>query len=192
MRCALYARCSTDTQTLDPQTGPLREYARARGWEAREFLDPAVSGRKARRPGLDAMLAAARRREVDAVVVVKLDRLARSTRDLLNTAQELKDLGVALVVIEQQIDTTTSAGELLFTMLAAIAQFEAALTRERVMAGLAAARRRGQRLGRPSKLDTGALKRAKRLASSGQSIRAIAEQLGCSPVTALRAVRGRR
>lgn len=192
MRAALYARCSTDTQTLDPQLLPLREYAARRGWEAREFLDPAVSGRKARRPGLDAMLAAARRREVDVVVIVKLDRLARSLRDLLNIASELEALGVALVAVDQQLDGTTPTGRLMFTMLGAIAEFEHSLIRERVVAGLAAARRKGRRLGRPSKLAAGDVQRAKRLAASGQSIRAIAAALECSPVTALRAVRGRR
>lgn len=192
MRAALYARCSTQDQTLDPQLNPLREHAVRRGWEPIEFVDEGVSGKQATRPGLDALLAAARRRQVDAIVVVKLDRLARSVRHLTHLAAEFEALGVQLVVLDQQLDTSTPSGRLLFSVLGAIAEFEADLIRERTLAGLAAARRRGRKPGRPAKLDASAVRRAQRLAASGNSIRVIAEILGCSPVTALRAVRGRR
>jgi DNA invertase Pin-like site-specific DNA recombinase len=183
---------STPDQDPDVQLQPLREHAARRGWEAIDFTDRGVSGRRASRPGLDALLATARRRQVDIVVVVKLDRLARSVRHLTLLAAELEALGIQLVVLDQQLDTSTPSGRLLFTVLSAIAEFEADLVRERTIAGLAAARRRGRNPGRPTKLNPAAVQRAKRLAATGNSIRAIAEMLGCSPVTALRAVRGRR
>jgi DNA invertase Pin-like site-specific DNA recombinase len=191
MRIAAYARVSTEDQHLDAQLTPLRAYGARVGADVAEYTDT-LSGRRPKRPGLDALLAAVRRREVDVVAIVKLDRLARSVRDLTQIAGELAALRVELVVLDQAIDTRTPSGRLLFSVLGAIAEFEADLIRERTIAGLAAARRRGRKPGRPSKLGADAVKRAQRLAASGQSIRAIAATLDCSPVTALRAVRGRR
>jgi Resolvase, N terminal domain len=108
-----------------------------------------VSGAKERRPTLDAMLGAVRARKVDVVAVVKLDRLARSTRHLVTLAAELEALRVDLVVLDQAIDTTTPAGRLLFHVLASIAEFERDLIRDRVLAGMRRARAQGRRLGRP-------------------------------------------
>jgi DNA invertase Pin-like site-specific DNA recombinase len=125
-------------------------------------------------------MADARRRAFDVLVVTKLDRLARSTRHLLNLAADLNALGVALVVVEQSIDTSTPSGELLFTVLGAIAQFERALIRERVAAGMRAARKRGRRLGRPRALTDDQLARLRRLHEGGASQRRIAETLGVS------------
>ncbi len=97
-----------------------------------------------------------------------------------------------LVVLDQGIDTSTPAGRLLFNVLAAIGEFEGDLIRERTKAGLAAARRRGRHPGRPKALDARQASRARRMASSGRSVREVAEVLGCSPNTAHRAIRGRR
>jgi DNA invertase Pin-like site-specific DNA recombinase len=130
-RAALYARVSTADQQPENQLGPLRECARARGWEAREFIDHGVSGTREKRPALDAMMAAARARKIDAVVCVRLDRLARSTKHLLSMAAEWETIGVDLVVTEQSVDTSTPTGRLLFTVLGAIAAFEHDLIRER-------------------------------------------------------------
>jgi len=144
-RLALYARVSTTDQTTEPQLHTLRSYAERRGSEAVEFIDHAVSGTKDRRPGLDRMLAAAKRREVSAVVCTKLDRIARSVRHLTTLAAELEALDVALVVLDQAIDTATPSGRLPFNVLGSIAEFERDLIVERTQAGLAAAKRRGVR-----------------------------------------------
>ena len=184
---ALYARVSTGSQKLEPQLDPLRDYARRRGGNVVEYVDHA-SGAKARRPGLDALMAACRRREVEAVVVVKLDRLARSVGHLVDLSREFEALGVGLVVLDQGIDTTTPAGRLVFHVFSAIAEFERELIRERVLAGLRSAKRRGVRLGRPSKLDERTRARVLRLRDAGHSMRAIAEQLEVGVATVQRAL----
>jgi DNA invertase Pin-like site-specific DNA recombinase len=130
------------------------------------------------------MLADARRRRFDAVACVKLDRLARSVSNLTTLGQELAALGVDLIVIDQQIDTTTPAGRLLFHVLGSIAEFERDLIRERTCAGIAAARRRGARIGRPRALRGSETFRLESLAAQGLSMRAIGRELGCSPATA--------
>src|SRR5262245_30059939 len=182
-RIALYARVSTPEQTVDPQIDGLRQYASARGLEvAREYVDHGVSGARARRPALDELLADARRRRFDALAVVKLDRLARSVRHLTTLAADLEALGVDLVVLDQAIDTSTSTGRLLFHVLGAIAEFERDLIRERVAAGMRAARRRGARIGRPRVL-RGARGRVEELRAEGRSLREIGRALGVAPAT---------
>jgi DNA invertase Pin-like site-specific DNA recombinase len=181
MRVALYARVSTNDQTVAPQVEALRSYGSARGLQVvGEFVDEGVSGSKDRRPALDEMLAAAHRREFDAVACVKLDRLARSVRHLTTLAAEFEALGVDLVVVDQQIDTSTPSGRFLFHTLGAVAELERDLIRERVAAGIKSARKRGVRFGRPSVLDDGQRARARRLRAAGHSIRAIAKILGVS------------
>ncbi len=193
MRVALYARVSTTDQSVDPQLDALRSYATARRLEvAEEYIDHGVSGSKDRRPALDEMMAKAKRRSFDAVAVVKLDRLARSTRHLTQLAAELEALGVDLIVTDQGIDTSTPAGRLLFNVLAAIGEFELDLVRERTRAGLRAARKRGKRLGRPKAVIP--LEDARRRVEAGESVAVVARALGCSRATLhrrLRNVRGR-
>src|SRR5262245_6076065 len=133
-RAALYARVSTSDQTPATQLEALRAFGTARGWRTAEYVDHGVSGAKERRPGLDGLLAAVRARRVDVVACVKLDRLARSTRHLVTLAADLEALGVDLVVLDQAIDTTTPSGRLMFHVLAAIAEFERDLIRDRVVA----------------------------------------------------------
>ncbi len=189
MRVALYARVSTSDQRVDPQLDALRSYAAARGLETvDEFVDHGISGSKDRRPALDEMLAKAKRRSFDAVAVVRLDRLARSTRHLTQLAAELEALGVDLIVTDQGIDTSTPAGRLLFNVLAAIGEFEVDLIRERVLAGIQAARRRGTRFGRPRALDDQDRARARRLRARGRSILSIAGTLGTSKSVIARAL----
>jgi DNA invertase Pin-like site-specific DNA recombinase len=192
MTIALYARVSSQEQRPEIQLHALREYAERRGEGAVEFVDHGVSGGKDRRPALDELMQAARRREIKAVAVTKLDRLARSVRHLTNLASELEALGVDLVVLDQGIDTSTATGRLLFNVLGAIGEFERDLIVDRTKAGLAAARRRGIRLGRPRALGQDQVKRARRLASTGHSVRKIAKLVGCSPATAHRAVTSAR
>lgn len=186
-RVALYARVSTAEQTVEPQLHALRQYAAARGLEVvAEHVDAAVSGTRERRPGLDALLAAARRRQIDTVAVTKLDRVARSVRHLTELAAELDALGIGLVVLDQAIDTTTPSGRLLFHTLAAVAEFERDLIVERTRAGLDSAKRRGVKLGRRPVLDSRQRERLARLVSFGMPSRRIAELLGVGKGTVAR------
>jgi len=150
MKAALYARVSTLDQHTDNQLVELRRYVAARGWDAREFVDHGVSGAKERRPALDSMVADAKRRRFDAVVVWRLDRLGRNLKHLITLIDELQALGIAFVSLGEGIDATTPAGKLQLHILAAIAEFERARIQERVRAGLARAKAQGKRLGRPA------------------------------------------
>jgi DNA invertase Pin-like site-specific DNA recombinase len=181
-RIALYARVSTTDQRPEVQLNALREYAAARGLEVvQEFVDHGVSGTKDRRPALDALLADAHRRKFDGVCAVKLDRLARSVQHLTTMCADWEALGVDLIVVDQGIDTSTASGRFLFHTLAAVAELEGALIRERTKAGLTAARRRGVKLGgRKPVLDRSGRERVKRLRRSGKSLREIAGLVGVS------------
>ncbi len=185
----LYARVSTMDQGPEPQLDELKAYANRRGEDSREFVDHGVSGSKDSRPALDQLLDFARRREVSTLVIVKLDRLARSVRHLTALAEELDSLGVDLVVLDQAIDTGTATGKLLFHVLGAIGEFERTLIVERTKAGVAAARRRGRHPGRPRALSASQIARAKRLGAGGNSVRQIASMMDAAPATIHRVVR---
>jgi len=190
MRVGIYARISTADkgQDLELQLVPLREHAQARGWTMyREYVDKGISGAKERRPALDDLLQAARRREVDAILVWKLDRFARSLRHLILTLGELEALGVAFVSLTEAIDFTTPTGRLLVHVLGALGEFERDIIRERVKAGLARARARGKRLGRPRKIFH--RDHVEQLRAQGLSYRKIGKQLGISPALAVRLCR---
>lgn len=146
-RAAVYARVSTHDQTTENQLIELRRYCEARGWTSTEYVDT-IGGAKDKRPGLDALMAAAKRRQFDALLVWRLDRLGRSLTHLVTCIDELAALGIAFVSLNEGIDTDTPAGRLQLHLLAAIAQFERDRIRERIHAGLARARRQGQKLGR--------------------------------------------
>jgi len=148
-RAGLYARVSTnDQQTIPLQIRALREYAVRRGWtialQVKE-VGSGVSERQLREKLLDAV----RRREIDVVLVWRLDRWGRSVADLLATLQELNHLGVGFVSLTEALDLTTPAGRAMAALLAVFAEFEREILRERVRAGLAHARRNGKKLGRP-------------------------------------------
>lgn len=193
MRAAVYCRVSTTEQTCAPQLDALRGYATARGLEVvEEYVDEGVSGAKDRRPALDRLMADARRRRFDVLVVVKLDRLARSVRHLTAVGAELEALGVGLVVLDQAIDTTTPSGRLLFHVLASIAEFERDLIGERTRQGMAAARRRGKRFGPEKAIRGSACFTVERMLERGASQAAIARALGCSAATVSRHVRRAR
>jgi DNA invertase Pin-like site-specific DNA recombinase len=190
-RCAAYARVSTDTQSTDPQLAALRAHAASKGYELVEYVDHAVSGAKDRRPALDRLMQAVRARVVDVVMVTKIDRIARSLRHLLTVAHELETNGVDLVVLDQQIDTTTPAGKLTFQILGAIAEFERTLIVERVKAGMAHAQKHGTRSGRPigrarRKVEVEEIARRRR---QGETWRAIAQAMHCPARTLWRAYR---
>ena len=181
MRAAIYARISTKAggQNPDMQLRELREYCQRRGWElAGEYVDAGVSGSKERRPELDRLFVACRKRRVDAVVVYRYDRFARSLRQLVNALEEFRVLGIQFVSLHEAVDTSTANGRLVFGIFASIAEFERELIRERVRSGLAAARARGKRIGRPRKFVDG--EKIAQLRTRGASWRTIARETGLS------------
>lgn len=187
-RAAIYARCSTVGHGQDPemQLREVREYCVRRGWQVfGEYVDRGISGSKERRPELDRLLADCRKRRVDAVVVYRYDRFARSLRQLVNALEEFRGLGIEFVSLHEGVDTSTPNGRLIFGIFASIAEFERELIRDRVRSGIAAARARGKRLGRPEV----ALDRARiaQLRASGASWRAISRELGAAVGTIQRA-----
>jgi putative DNA-invertase from lambdoid prophage Rac len=148
-RAGLYARVSTnDQQTLPMQSRTMREYAARRGWTIALQVREVGSG-AAKREARERILEAARRRDIDVVLVWRLDRWGRSVTDLLATLQELEHLDVGFVSLTEALDLTTPAGRAMAGLLAIFAEFEREILRERTRAGLAHARQNGQRLGRP-------------------------------------------
>src|ERR1700731_2740131 len=191
MRVAIYARVSTANNGQDPtmQTRELQEYAERRGWKvAGEYVDIGISGTKETRPELDRLMADAHRRRFDAVVVWKFDRFARSVSHLLRALETFRAQGIEFVSFSEQLDTSTPAGKMVFTVLGAVAELERSLIVERVRAGIKNARAKGKRLGRPRRvLDT---PRIAALRASGLGWRAIAKQLEVGVGTLYRFVPG--
>jgi DNA invertase Pin-like site-specific DNA recombinase len=191
MRAAIYARVSPLNHGQDPtmQTRELKEYCQRRGWDiAGEYVDVGVSGAKEHRPQLDALLAACRKRRVDALVVYRYDRFARSLRQLVNALEEFRSLGIEFISLHEGVDTSTPNGRLVFGIFASIAEFERELIRDRVKSGIAAARLKGRRLGRPRVIVDVA--RISVLRASGLSWPKIADELGLSVGTVFQAARG--
>jgi putative DNA-invertase from lambdoid prophage Rac len=148
-RAGLYARASTnDQQTLPMQNRAMREYAGRRGWTIAMQVREVGSG-AVKRQAREKLLEAARRRDIDVVLVWRLGRWGRSVTDLLETLQELEHLGVGFVSLTEALDLTTPAGRAMAGLLAIFAEFEREILRERTRAGLAQARQNGKRLGRP-------------------------------------------
>jgi DNA invertase Pin-like site-specific DNA recombinase len=186
MRAAIYARVSTNNgQDPSMQTRELREYCQRRAWEIEgEYVDAGVSGAKERRPQLDALLAVCRKRRVDAVVVYRYDRFARSLRQLVNALEEFRSLGIEFISLHEGVDTSTPNGRLVFGIFASIAEFERELIRDRVKSGIAAARSKGKRLGRP-RVTVDAAEVA-RLRAQGLGWKVIAKHLGHGVGTIMR------
>jgi DNA invertase Pin-like site-specific DNA recombinase len=179
VRCALYARVSTaGQQSVPAQLEALREYAGRRGWTVMQEVAEVGSGAK-RRPKREALMAAARAREVDVVAVMKLDRWGRSLSDLVSSMQELTELGVGFVSVSDSIDLTTATGRLLAGILSAIAAFERDLIIERTRFGLQHAKKHGTRsgkaIGRPATAAARAVE-VRALRHEGLSLTAIAKR----------------
>jgi DNA invertase Pin-like site-specific DNA recombinase len=175
-RAGLYARVSTnDQQTIPLQMRALREYAVRRGWCIAMQVKEVGSG-ASQRQLREKLLEAARRREIDVVLVWRLDRWGRSVADLLATLQELQHLGVGFVSLTEALDLTTPAGRAMAALLAVFAEFEREILRERVRAGLAHARQNGQTLGRPATAARHALE-IRKLHRAGVSKAEIARRL---------------
>src|ERR1700676_3859908 len=181
MKAAIYARVSTTNhgQDVSLQTRELREYCERRGFEiAGEYTDVGISGSKDSRPELNRLMADAHKRRFDVVCVWRFDRFARSVSHLLRALETFKALGIDFVSYSEQMDTSTPAEKMVFTVVGAVAALERSLIVERVRAGLRNARAKGRSLGRPRVAVDAA--KVGRLHSQGCSIRQIAEELGYS------------
>lgn len=177
---AIYARVSTLGQDTENQLIELRRYVEIRQWNAKEYVDQGISGTKTeeQRPALKALMQAARKRQIDAVICWDFSRFARSMRQLVEALDLFRDLSIAFISIREGIDTTTANGRLMFGIFASLSEFEKELIRERVYLGLQKARQAGKRLGRPQiSVDTG---KALELKSTGLSNEAIGRTLGVS------------
>jgi DNA invertase Pin-like site-specific DNA recombinase len=177
-RVAIYARVSTADRGQDPETQllALREYAARRGFVLMgEYVDYA-SGTREDRPQYRALLETARKRQIDVVLVWRYDRFARSTQALVHALKEFHSLGVDFISFQENIDTTTPQGELIFTVMASLAQFESALTSERVKAGMARAKAQGKRISR-APIAKQVQERIAALHAQGLSIQQICKQL---------------
>ena len=188
IRVALYARVSTTDQTAENQLRALREHAERAGWTiSAEFTDHAVSGTREKRPGLDALLAEARRRRFDLIAVAALDRLGRNLRHLVTLLDELQHLGVGLVSLREALDLTSPIGRAMFALVGVLAEVERAWIVERTHAGLRRARAQGKRLGRPRVIMD--VTRLRQLRASGASHRTVAKALNVSEGTIRRILR---
>jgi DNA invertase Pin-like site-specific DNA recombinase len=188
-RIGLYARVSTlNGQNPEMQLSELREYAQRRGWAVySEYVDLGVSGSKDSRPELNRMMADAHARKFDGIAVWKLDRLGRSLKHLVTTIEDLGHYGVTFVSLRDNLDLSTPAGRLMLHIIGAMAEFERSLIQERVVAGIAAARKRGVRMGRPKRWVSA--EKVRTLREAGTPWRAIARKMGCGVGTAMKALK---
>jgi len=198
-RVAIYSRVSTTSKSRkgdavafdqDPtvQETPLRQLIVQRGWELHRVYSDRMSGAKESRPGLDELMADARRGLFDVVVVWRFDRFARSIRQLVNALHEFKELGIDFVSHQEAVDTSTAMGNVLFVVIAAMAELERSVIRERVIAGLEHAKQKGTKsgraIGRPFKIfDRNQVVELRR---AGLSLRQIAKELAIGEGTVRR------
>jgi DNA invertase Pin-like site-specific DNA recombinase len=179
MNCAVYARVSTDDQNCEMQLRELREYCARRGWKiVHEYVDTGWSGKLAKRPQLDRVMRDAGEHRFDAVLVWKLDRWGRSLAHLIESIQVLRSQDVRWIATTQNLDTgdENPMSRAMLGMMAVFAEFEREMIRERVIAGLNAARHRGKVCGRPKKVFD--RKRALDMLSGGASVRKVAKAFG--------------
>ena len=176
-RVAIYARVSTKDQSCEMQLRDLRTYCGARAYQqVTEYVDTGHSGAKDSRPELNRMMDDVRKRKIDAVIVWRFDRFARSTKHLLTALEEFRALDIQFISYQENMDTTSPLGQALFTIVAAVAQLERDLIRERVTAGIRNARAAGKQLGRPTRIVD--REQILRLRAEGASIEKIAATVG--------------
>lgn len=186
-RTAIYARVSTADQSAAMQVEELRQVAQQRGWSiSGEYIDEGISGATASRPALDLMMQQARRGKLDLVVVWKLDRLGRSMGHLVQLISDLGKRDVGFRSLTEAIDTTSAQGKLLFHIMGALAEFERSLLIERTRAGVAAAKKRGQHVGRPRALTGTQIAHARELLSQDKRPAEVAAILGVARSTLYR------
>ena len=184
-RAGLYARVSThDQQTLPMQLAAMRQYVRKRGWTVAIEVQEVASGAK-ERPERQRLIDAAKRRDVDAIVVWRLDRWGRSVADLVTTLHDLTTVDVGFISLNEALDLTTPSGRALAGMLAVFAEFERDILRDRVRAGIAQARKEGKPHGRP-RTAARLVGQMRELRKEGVSNRKIAERLGVSRTSVIR------
>jgi len=178
-RVALYARVSTKEQHPENQLLELRRYAEARGWSVtKEYVDQGVSGAKDHRPALDQLMDAARKRQIDRVLVARFDRFGRSVKHLILALEEFRTIGIEFTSLADNVDTGTPMGRMAFALIAAVAEFERELIRERIYSGLNRARAQGKQLGRPRKaVDESEVHTMRQ---QGMSLRQIGHNVGIS------------
>jgi DNA invertase Pin-like site-specific DNA recombinase len=188
MKAAIYARVSTPDQHIETQLYQLRELAARRGFEVvHEYTDVGVSGSKARRPGLDAMLADAHRRKFSIVLVAAFDRVARSVKYFLTVVDELNDSGIEFVSARENIDTSGAMGRMFVTIIGCIAELERSLIIERIKAGMRRRRLEGLPMGRaPLAINREGLVRDRR---SGMSLTQVSKKYGVSRASVVRFTR---
>jgi DNA invertase Pin-like site-specific DNA recombinase len=189
MRAGLYARVSTNNGQQDPelQLRELREYCEHRGWGVVGEYTDHIGGAKDKRPELDRLMDDANRRRIDAVIVWRFDRFARSVSHLLRALETFRALSIEFVSISEAVDTSTPTGKMIFTVLGAVAELERSLIVERVRAGLRNARAKGKRLGRPRiPVSPG---RIQALRAEGLTLREIAKRCRVSKTSVIRALR---
>lgn len=196
-RVALYIRVSTTNQTTDNQRRELDAVAQRHGWEVTAvYEDAGISGAKGRdrRPGLDALMKAVARREVDMVAAWSVDRLGRSLTDLMDVLRDLHAKGVDLFLHQQGLDTSTPSGRAMYQMLGVFAEFERAMIRERVMSGLERARADGVKLGRRviEDVDPRKVSKIRGMLAKGLGVRCVARDLRVGVGTVLRVRDGKR
>lgn len=180
-KVAIYARVSTDKQTVTNQLIQLREVAERCGYEiVQEYTDEGISGAKGRseRPALNEMMKAATQRKFDMIMVWSIDRLGRSLQNLVEILNELQTMRIDLFFQQQGLDTSTPSGRMMFSVFGALAEFERALIRERVIAGQNRAKAKGKKLGRPSKMNEGLKTAIQLLRQKGMGIKQIAKECG--------------
>ena len=190
-RVAIYARVSTDGQTVDNQTHELKAVAKRHGWKIVEtFTDDGVSGAKGRdkRPGFDALCKGIARRDFDMVAAWSVDRLGRSLQHLVTFLGELHAKDVDLFLLRQGVDTSTPAGRAMFQMLGVFAEFERAIIVERIKAGLARVKSQGKKLGRPLSTTPEVQAAMLKAHAQGKSIRKIAREFGIGRSTVSRII----
>ncbi len=187
MKAAIYARVSTVNhgQDVSMQMRELRQFAETRGWTVTgEYIDSGVSGTQDSRPELNRLMTDAHKRRFDVVCVWRFDLFARSVSHLLRAPEAFRALGIEFVSFSEQMDTSTPAGKMVFTVLGAVAELERSLIVERVRAGLRNAKAKGKSLGRPRVVVDAA--RITALRSQGLSWSKIGEQLGLGEGTVRR------
>jgi DNA invertase Pin-like site-specific DNA recombinase len=179
LRAAIYVRVSTADQHVESQLYDLRELAAQRGLEVvQEYRDSGVSGKRARRPGLDALITDARQRKFSVVLVAAFDRVARSVKHFLQVMDEFDSLGIVFISRRENVDTSGPMGRLFLTLIGSIAELESDLIRDRVRAGLRRAALDGVRIGRaPMNVDRAAIVRDR---TGGMSLTAVAKKWGIS------------
>ncbi len=187
-KAAIYARVSTPDQHIEAQLYQLRELAERRGYEiVHEYTDVGVSGSKARRPGLDALMGDAYRRKFSVVLVAAFDRVARSVKHFLTVVDELNDLGIEFVSARENIDTSGAMGRMFVTIIGCVAELERSLIIERIKAGMRRRRLEGLPLGRaPLTVDHGSLVRDR---LSGMSLTQVAKKYSVSRASVVRFTR---